>query len=129
MQNVTKNIITKDEQDKQLMVTHEQFSQLRNSIQALSTKNFGELKQELDQYRADVVSLENIMKEQIQRVQGNILLDMNLERGRIKDEVKELEEHLDTVRQSVDEEITKLTARVDKIQFDLRQTCTRNSLC
>ena len=125
MQNVTKNMITKTSQDTQSTTTHQNLGTLLQSIQSLSSKNFGMIKSDLDKYKQEVKDLEVIMREQTQRVQGNILLDMNLERGRMKDEIKDVEQHLDLVKKSVDEEITKLDERVQKIQFDLRQTVTQ----
>jgi hypothetical protein len=82
VQNLALQLITKREQDTRNDQIKVQFSALRDSIQSLSTKNLSILKQELEELRAQVVSIESIMKERTKKVHGNTILDMNLERGR-----------------------------------------------
>lgn len=75
-------MITRKEQETHQIQIDQHVLKLKTAIQSLSPKNLSMLKTDLERFRGDVKSIESMMKEQIQRVYGNTVLDMNLEQGR-----------------------------------------------
>ncbi len=122
MHNVSKTMTTKQEQQDLVGKSSREYTTLRESIQAQSQKNLELLKLDLEKLRNEVRSLDVIMKEQVQRTHGNLVLDMNLERGRMKEEIRELEEKLDAVKKSVDTEVQVVVDKVGDIQQDLKKS-------
>lgn len=118
-------MVTKSEQTQLQQVSHQTFDNLRTSLQTQSQNNIAHLKQSLDQLLQEVSQLDLIMKEQVQRAHGNLILDMNLERGRMKEEIKELEEKLEAVKKSVDTEVLGVVEKVGEIQNDLKKSISR----
>lgn len=119
-------MVNKNEQEKINLESKTNFSHLKHSIQKFSDKQT--VKQELLKLKQEVNSLDEIMKEQIQRVHGNMILDMNLDKGRFKEEIRELEQKLAQVRASVDSEVKIVVDDVHHIKNDLKSSMSREFL-
>lgn len=75
-------MISKEDQEAQQLNILAQFGLLKQSIQSLSIKNIAVLKQDLEKYKTNLINLKGEMKERVEKVHGNTVLDMNLDKGR-----------------------------------------------
>jgi hypothetical protein len=122
MQSVTKTMVTKSEQQKQQELIYSSFGDLKTTLKSLSEKNVSLLKSDLHRFQSDVSSLEVYIREYVSRVQGNLVLDMNLEKSRSRDEFKDLETKLNEVQKGINEEIELLHKKVEEIHQDIKKT-------
>ncbi len=115
-------MVTKSEQKKQQELIYSSFGDLKTTLKSLSEKNVSLLKSDLQRFQSDVSSLEVYIREHVSRVQGNLVLDMNLEKSRSRDEFKDLETKLNDVQKGIDQEIELLHQKVDEIHQDIKKT-------
>jgi formate-dependent nitrite reductase cytochrome c552 subunit len=118
-------MVTKAEQQQHVTATHENLTKLASSYSGVSDQNMSGLRDQLNNINQEIQSLDGLIKEQILRVQGNIILDMNLEKGRIMEEMKELQGQLKDIQKNADAEIDNLNAKAQEINRDLRRTINR----
>ncbi|KAI9207407.1 uncharacterized protein BJ171DRAFT_421111 [Polychytrium aggregatum] len=125
MQNISKSMTTKDEQRHTSDEINQEFSLLRSEIQSLSQRDFAKLRSEIEKVLAEV----NKMKESIQdgssRVHAGIMLDVNLDKGRIKDEAQQLTQMVEGAEKRIDLEVDALKERLDKIKRDMKSGLSR----
>jgi hypothetical protein len=62
------------------------FTQLKSELKLLEKQDVQLMRNENDRLLSEVEKLKNALREQITRTQAGVRLDLNLEKGRIRDE-------------------------------------------
>jgi len=62
------------------------FAQLRSELQTLDKNEFASTKNEHDRLSVEIEKLRQKFKEEVNKIQASVRLDLNLEKGRIRDE-------------------------------------------
>ncbi|KAJ3299329.1 hypothetical protein HK104_009354 [Borealophlyctis nickersoniae] len=122
MQNVSKSMVTKSEQDAELADSERHFAELRSEINILEKKDFAVLKGQLERIVGDVELLKGSLREEVGRVHGGARLDINLEKARIQDEAASLREMVKKAEERIDTEIAALTDRMIQIRDGTRKS-------
>lgn len=91
----------------------------------LSRKDFANLKAELERITLEGNKLRDAYRADVQRVQAGVRLDINLEKGRVKDEVGLLEEKVKHADSRIDVAVEVLKERMDVIQQEMTTAITR----
>lgn len=76
------------------------------------------MKQENDQLRADLEKLKQRLREEITRTMAGVRLDLNLEKGRIRDEAAQQELKIKEVDTRIESEIAGLRTQIEQVSFD-----------
>jgi hypothetical protein len=103
---LTRTMVTREEQDKVKSphpflpwwirrvctddeVSYQQkvdFAQLRSELQTLDKNDFTSTKNEHDRLTVEIEKLRQKFREEVSKIQASVRLDLNLEKGRIRDE-------------------------------------------
>lgn len=79
------------------------------------------MKAENDRLMADVEKLKQRLREEITRTQAGVRLDINLEKGRIRDESAQQELKVKEVDTRIESEIAGLRTQIEQAKFSILQ--------
>lgn len=79
------------------------------------------MKAENDRLMADVEKLKQRLREEITRTQAGVRLDLNLEKGRIRDESAQQELKIKEVDTRIESEIAGLRTQIEQAKFSILQ--------
>ncbi|KAH9175975.1 DUF1640-domain-containing protein [Lactarius sanguifluus] len=102
IRNMTSNMVTKADHEKQQYTQQVDFAQLKSELQ-LNEKN---------DLAMDIEKLKQRLREEISRTQAGVRLDLNLEKGRIREEGSKQELKMKEVDTRIEQEIAGLRAAI-----------------
>jgi tRNA U34 5-carboxymethylaminomethyl modifying GTPase MnmE/TrmE len=97
------------------------FAQLKSELQLHEKNDLTLMKQENDQLRGDVEKLKQRLREEITRTMAGVRLDLNLEKGRIRDESSQQELKIKEVDTRIESEIAGLRTQIEQAKFSILQ--------
>ncbi|KAL9547262.1 hypothetical protein PS6_007232 [Mucor atramentarius] len=97
------------------------FAHLKSEIQLLEKNDFSIMKAENERLQAQVEKLRQRLKEEIVRAQANVRLDLNLEKGRVRDEASGQEIKMKETDTRIESEIAGLRTQMEAIKFQILQ--------
>ncbi|KAK4703396.1 hypothetical protein P7C70_g2822, partial [Phenoliferia sp. Uapishka_3] len=115
VRNMQGNLVTRAEQDKV------DFSSLKQSLELSEKTDFVNLKAENERLLGDIERLKQKLREEITRTQAGVRLDLNLEKGRIRDEMSVREVKLTEVDTRIESEIGLLRTSMEAVKFSILQ--------
>ncbi|KAI9146170.1 mitochondrial protein [Paraphysoderma sedebokerense] len=119
MQNLTKNMVSKSDQEKNVHMYKVDFTQLKSEIKMLEKNDFAILKGENERLVAEVEKLKLKMREEMNRLQAGVRLDMNLEKGRIRDEASVQEGKIREADARIETEISNIRTQLESIKYEI----------
>ncbi|KAI9295240.1 DUF1640-domain-containing protein [Neoconidiobolus thromboides FSU 785] len=119
--DLAKEMVTKEEQEKSIYTYKIDFTQLKNEIKMHEKKDYELLKLENERLLSEVEKLRREFKDEINKSQAGFRLDMNLEKGRLKDEANNQASKLIDSQAKVEQEIFSLKAQLENIKFQILQ--------
>jgi len=97
------------------------FAQLKSELQLHEKNDLTLMKAENDRLMADVEKLKQRLREEITRTQAGVRLDINLEKGRIRDESAQQELKIKEVDTRIESEIAGLRTQIEQAKFSILQ--------
>jgi len=113
VQNMMQDMVTKAEQEKFLYTQKVDFTQLKSEVQIMEKNDLATMKAENDRLAADVDKLKQRLREEIARTQAGVRLDLNLEKGRLRDETSAQELKVREVDTRIESEISALRTAIE----------------
>ncbi|KAG6812834.1 hypothetical protein H0H92_016103 [Tricholoma furcatifolium] len=107
IRNMTSNMVTKAEQEKAI-----DFAQIKSELQLMEKNDLAMIKAENDRLAADVEKLKQRLREEITRTQAGVRLDLNLEKGRMREESSQQELKIKEVDTRIEQEIANLRTAI-----------------
>jgi hypothetical protein len=83
------------------------------------TKHTESIKRENERLRNELEKLKSEIKNDFDRFQSGHRLDMNLERGRVRDEIRMHDERLESTDQKLRDEVSVLRTNIEKVKLDM----------
>ncbi|KAG8684685.1 hypothetical protein FRC08_013559 [Ceratobasidium sp. 394] len=114
VKNMSRNMVTKSDQEKYSYTQKVDFAQLKSEVQLLEKNDVALMKADNDRLVADVEKLKARLREEIARTQAGVRLDLNLEQGRIRDESSVQELKIREVDTRVESEISGLRTAIEQ---------------
>lgn len=114
-------LVSKQEQEKQRYTQNVDFAQLKSELQLHEKNDLTLMKSENDRLLADVEKLKQRLREEITRTQAGVRLDLNLEKGRIRDESAQQELKIKEVDTRIESEIAGLRTQIEQAKFSILQ--------
>lgn len=111
--NMTSNMVTKADHEKQHYTQKVDFAQLKSELQLLEKNDVAQLRAENDRLQADVEKLKSRLREEIMRTQAGVRLDLNLEKGRMREESSVQEVKLKEADTRIETEIAALRTAIE----------------
>lgn len=97
------------------------FAQLKSEIQLIEKNDFTVMKNENERLQTQVDKLRQRLREEITRSQANVRLDLNLEKGRVRDEASEQELKMRETDTRIESDIANLRTQMEAIKFQILQ--------
>lgn len=99
----------------------EDFAKLKSDIQQMERHDVAEVKSANERLKAEIEKLRKSLHEEITRSQAGVRLDLNLEKGRIRDETIEQHERLRKTDDKIENEILALKRQMEGIKLQILQ--------
>ncbi|CAG8441392.1 3131_t:CDS:2 [Ambispora gerdemannii] len=121
METITKNLVTKAEQEKSVYTSKVDFAQLKSEMQMVGKNDASLMKSENERLLAEIEKLKAKLNEEVRRTQAGVRLDLNLEKGRIRDEASSLELKIKETETRIESEISNLRTQMETTKFQMLQ--------
>jgi len=112
IRNMTGNMVTKADHEKQHYTQQVDFAQLKSELQLNEKHDLTVIKAENDRLLTDIERLKQRLREEVSRTQAGVRLDLNLEKGRIREEASRQELKMKEVDTRIEQEIAGLRAAI-----------------
>lgn len=97
------------------------FITLKSEIQVLEKSDFNLIKSETDRLGSELEKLRDLLREEIGRALAGVRLDLNLERGRLRDEASMQEIRIKEAEAKVAMELETLRTQLEAVKFQILQ--------
>ncbi|KAG0226080.1 hypothetical protein BGW41_004279 [Actinomortierella wolfii] len=121
MNNLTKNMVTKADQDKTVYTYKVDFAALKSELQMLEKNDFSLTNTNNERLISEIEKLRQRLREEIARTQAGVRLDLNLEKGRIRDEAATQELKVRSTEERIEQEIAALRTQMETIKLQTLQ--------
>ncbi|KAL6304524.1 hypothetical protein BKA93DRAFT_732954 [Sparassis latifolia] len=112
IRNMTSNMVTKADQEKHHYTQQVDFAQLKSELQLMEKNELAMIKAENDRLVTDIEKLKQRLREEITRTQAGVRLDLNLEKGRMREENSKQELKIKEVDTRIEQEIAALRTSI-----------------
>lgn len=121
MDNLEANLVSRSEHYKHHDRQKVDFAALKQNLELSERTDFMNLKAENERLLGDIEKLKQRLREEISRTQAGVRLDLNLEKGRIRDEMSVRESRMTEVDTRIENEIGLLRASMEAVKFNILQ--------
>ncbi|XVF15859.1 hypothetical protein REPUB_Repub09cG0192600 [Reevesia pubescens] len=123
LENVSLSVVSKSEMQKSEMTQHSNLSKLKSEVQSSQEHHFSMLEHENEKLRNDIEKMRSELRYEIDKVTAGQRLDLNLERGRIRDELANQNAGTTNLTNKLDREIHAVKAQLEGAKYDLIKYC------
>ncbi|PUU80492.1 hypothetical protein B9Z19DRAFT_1079303 [Tuber borchii] len=121
IQNLTRTMVLKEDQEK---ITYNQkvdFSKLRSELTNVHASELKPLRTDQERLTSEISRLNARLREEIQRAQSSVRLDLNLEKGRIREESSVHELKIKETDTRIEKEVGDLRGVLEGVKFSTLQ--------
>ncbi|KAJ7050503.1 mitochondrial protein [Mycena amicta] len=112
VRNMTSNMVTKAEQEKYQYTQQVDFAQTKSELKLIEKNETALIKAENDRLLTEIEKLKQRLKQEITRTQDGVRLDLNLEKGRLRQEASGQELKIKEVDTRIEQEIAGLRTAI-----------------
>ncbi|XP_047152979.1 protein FMP32, mitochondrial-like [Vigna umbellata] len=123
LENVVNSFVSKIEMQKSEVIQESSLSKFKSEVQSSQEHHFSLLQRETEKLRGDIEKMRSEMRYEIDKVTAGQRLDLNLERGRIRDELANQNAETSSLTNKLDREIHELRAHVEAAKYDVIKYC------
>lgn len=118
---IAKNLVAKEKLNSVAYQQKVDFAKLKGELQTLDKSEFTNLKKEQEELRANITNLQNRLREDITKSLAGVRLDLNLEKGRIREESSIHELKIEDTYTRIDEEIANMQMQIKSVKTQVMQ--------
>ncbi|OAY60828.1 protein FMP32, mitochondrial [Manihot esculenta] len=123
LENVSQSVVSKAEMQKNEMIQESTLSKFKSEVQSSQEHHFSLLQHETEKLRNDIEKMRSELRHEIDKVTAGQRLDLNLERGRIRDELADQNAETSNLTNKLDREIHALRAQLEAAKYDVIKYC------
>ncbi|XP_059647606.1 protein FMP32, mitochondrial-like [Cornus florida] len=123
LENVAHSFVSKAEMQKTEMLQESNLSKFKSEVQSSQEHHFSLLQRETEKLRSDIDKMRSELRYEIDKVTAGQRLDLNLERGRIRDELANQNAETSSLTNKLDREIHALRAHLEAAKYDVIKYC------
>ncbi|KIY52884.1 DUF1640-domain-containing protein [Fistulina hepatica ATCC 64428] len=112
IRNMTANMVTKADQEKQHYTQQVDFAQMKSELQLMEKNDLAMLKAENERLQNDIEKLKQRLREAVTQTQAGVRLDLVLEKGRMRDESSGQVLKIKEVDTRIEQEIANLRTSI-----------------
>ncbi|RGB26183.1 DUF1640-domain-containing protein [Rhizophagus diaphanus] len=121
LRNATSDFVIQSDIDKSIYTAKVDISKLKSELQMVERSDFNMLKIENERLLTEIDKLKQKLNEEVKKTQGGVKLDINLEKGRIREETSGLELELTKTGTRIEGEIAGLRTQMETIKSQILQ--------
>ncbi|KAJ4851092.1 hypothetical protein Tsubulata_016168 [Turnera subulata] len=123
IENVSQSVVSKAEMQKNELIQDGNLSKFKSEVQSLQEHHFSLLQHETEKLRNDIEKMRNELRHEIDKVTAGQRLDLNLERGKIRDELANQNAETSSLTNKLDGEIHALRAQLEAGKYEVIKYC------
>ncbi|XP_039020480.1 coiled-coil domain-containing protein 90B, mitochondrial-like [Hibiscus syriacus] len=123
LENLSLSVVSRTDMQKSNMIQESNLSKLKSEVQSSQEHHYSLLQHENEKLRHDIEKMRSELRHEIDKVTAEHRLDLNLERGRIRDELTNQSAVTSNLTNTLDREIHTLKAHLEGAKYDLIKYC------
>ncbi|KAJ3672431.1 hypothetical protein LUZ60_007152 [Juncus effusus] len=123
LENVAQSFVSKGEMQRSEMMQESHISKFKTEVQSSQENHFSLLQRETEKLRVDIEKMRSELRYEIDKVTAGQRLDLNLERGRIRDELAKQNSETTDLTTKLDREIHTLRAQLEAGKYEVIKYC------
>ncbi|KAL6576081.1 hypothetical protein OROHE_000552 [Orobanche hederae] len=134
LDNASHWFVSKGEMQKNEMTQESNLSQFKTEVKSSQDHHFSMLQHETEKLKSDIDKMSDKLKNDIEKMRSELRyeidkvtagqrLDLNLERGRIRDELNNQNQETTNLTTKLDREIHALRAQLEAAKYDVIKYC------
>ncbi|KAI7747436.1 hypothetical protein M8C21_000137 [Ambrosia artemisiifolia] len=123
LENVAQSFVSKGEMQRIEMTQDGNLGKFKSQVQSSQENHFSMLQRETEKLRNDIEKMRSELRYEIDKVTAGQRLDLNLERGRIRDELSNQNQETANLTNKLDREIQSLRAQLEAAKYEVIKYC------
>ncbi|KAK4711794.1 hypothetical protein R3W88_006307 [Solanum pinnatisectum] len=123
LDNVAQTFVSKADLQRLEMIQESKLSKFKSEVQSSQENHFSLLQHEIEKLKRDIEKMRSELRYEIDKVSAGHRLDLNLERGRIRDELASQNQETANLTNTLDREIHTLRAQLEAAKYDVIKYC------
>lgn len=123
LENVANSFVSKADMQKTEMAQDANLGKFKSEVKSSQDHHFSSLQRETEKLRTDIDKMRSELRYEIDKVTAGQRLDLNLERGRIRDELANQNAETTNLTNKLDREIHGLRAQLEAAKYDVIKYC------
>ncbi|ODV87786.1 hypothetical protein CANARDRAFT_173687 [[Candida] arabinofermentans NRRL YB-2248] len=115
------NLIPKEALSRMSYKQKVDFAKLKGELQMIDKSEFNSLRNEHERLRSDLEKMRTKFKEEINKSLSSVRLDLNLEKGRIREESSIYDLKIKETDTRIDQEIANMRVQIDSVKTQVMQ--------
>ncbi|KAJ6113696.1 hypothetical protein N7523_007013 [Penicillium sp. IBT 18751x] len=121
IQNLTRTMVLREDSERSTYTQKVDFAKLRSELLNTDSTEAQLTRSSHEKIAADLAKLNSRMRDEVGRTQASVRLDLNLEKGRIREEANGQEMRIKETETRIEQEVAGLRERVEAVKFSTLQ--------
>lgn len=121
IQNLTRTMVLREDAAKATYTQKVDFATLRSELLSADSTESNATRSAHERLTNDIAKLNNRLKDEIGRTQASVRLDLNLEKGRIREEAVSQELRIKETETKIEQEAGALRQQLEMVKFQTLQ--------
>ncbi|KAK7729992.1 Protein fmp32, mitochondrial [Cytospora paraplurivora] len=121
IQNLTRTMVLREDAAKATYTQKVDFAKLRSELLSADSTESNATKATHERLTNDIAKLNNRLRDEIGRTQASVRLDLNLEKGRIREEAVSQELRIKETETKIEQEAGSLRQQLEQVKFQTLQ--------
>lgn len=123
LENVSHSFVSKGLMQQNEMAQESNLSKFKTEVKSSQDHHFSLLQHETEKLKSDIEKMRSELRYEVDKVTAGQRLDLNLERGRIRDELNNQNQETTNLTNKLDREIHALRAQLEAGKYDVIKYC------
>ena len=119
--NVNDNMVSKEDFSRQIYQQKVDITKLKSELQRLDKGDFARISDEHERLTTDLEKTRQQFKETVAKARANVRLDLNLEKGRVREESAGQQLKIQEISSRIDEEVSNIKTQIDGTKLQVLQ--------
>lgn len=121
IQNLTRTMVLREDQERATYTQKVDFAKLRSELLTADSTESSLTRASHERLTNELAKLNSRLRDEIQRTQASVRLDLNLEKGRIREEASTQELKIKETETRIEQETAVLREKLEAIKFSTLQ--------
>lgn len=121
MQTLSRTMVPREDAARATYTQKVDFAQLRSELLSSDTTEHNATRATYDRLNNDLTKLNSRLRDEINRTLASVRLDLNLEKGRIREEALGQELKMKETEARIDQEVALLREKLEQVKFQSLQ--------